>query len=476
MAIVDDHPLVRRGIAGILCDAPDLELVGEAANESEAKVLLNASRVDLLLVDWSLRGGDSSALIRCLLGSQPQLKVLVLSIHDDATHAERAVRAGAHGYIMKEEATEKVLLGVRSLLSGQTFFSDRARRSLSVAASNRVIKLGRPEESPAAPPLFNPGEPFSQWAVSVVVPVFNSGSTLRILCERLMCVLGGVKRLEIILVDDGSTDESATVCAEIHADYPRVVQFICLARNFGEHSALLTGLREVRGDYCVLMDDDLQNPPEEVPVLLRQVAFGYDVVYSQPTRRCHPWFRRVGSALHNWIANFLLQKPKGLYLSSFKVLSASVVSQICSYHGPEPYLDALIFRATSNVGTIEARHEARARGCSGYSFPKLIGLWWRLVSGFSNWPLRAAALLLMMGLWLAVDSGSGVQSAAGEGRKISGVLAIGLALWLIAEHVGLIREMQIGMPKVVIRLRSERSEHAAEEEPIHTQVKRSVAP
>lgn len=458
VAIVDDHPLVRRGILGILREQPDLQVVAEAACEKEALELLESEEIDLLIVDWSLKRRDSSGLIQTVLIRNPRLKVLVVSVHDETTHAELAIRAGARGYIMKQEATDKIVGGIRSLLAGQYFFSDRALASLSANSMQRVSGFEVVGQKEFKPEEIKLPEPFADWAVSVVIPVFNSGSTLIPLCERLMETLQSVRCLQIILVDDGSSDDSVEVCLALNARYPEAVEFIGLARNFGEHSAILTGLRAVCGDYCVLMDDDLQNPPEEVPALLRQAAFGFDVVYSEYTDRRHPLYRRLGSALHNWMANFVLQKPKDLYLSSFKVLSAPLVAEICAYRGPAPYLDALIFRATSNVGTVHARHEVRPRGRSGYSLAKLFCLWWRLVFGFSNWLLRAACLLAVAGLFLMCSWETSVAMGVDSGLKVAGIVFIGVAFWVAAEHLGSIREMQLGAPPVLIRSRYVRSQ------------------
>jgi undecaprenyl-phosphate 4-deoxy-4-formamido-L-arabinose transferase len=301
-------------------------------------------------------------------------------------------------------------------------------------------------------------------SVSVVVPVFNSEKTLSRLCAELMESLRFVRDLQIILVDDGSRDGSAGVCTEMHFRYPHTVEFIELARNFGEHSALLAGIRAARGQYCVLMDDDLQNPPSEIARLLRQCALGFDVVYATYRPRRHAWYRRWASAVHNRMAVGVLGKPRDLYFSSFKVLSHKVVTSLRRYRGPKPYIDALILRATANVSTVECTHHPRAGGQSGYTLFKLLELWTRMLFGFSTFPLHfcvfvsllpvlSALTLLLPGI--GPELRSGVQTG---GWLLSG---ISLLLWLavLGEYVGRLYQLLHGLPPYVVRRSLRRQTH-----------------
>jgi undecaprenyl-phosphate 4-deoxy-4-formamido-L-arabinose transferase len=398
--VVDDHPVVRRGIVNLLSEQPDLHVIGEAACETEAIETFQEVSPDLVVVDWSLKKNDSRGLITELRRRKPNLAVLVVSIHDETTHAELAVLAGARGYLMKQEAAHKIIEGSRTVLAGRPYVSCQALEHFSDDARLHLDSppaLSGPQSAPN-----KSWETFEKGSLSVVIPVFNSESTIPRLCAELVEALRFVDDLQILLVDDGSSDASARVCTEMHFRYPNVVEFIGLSRNFGEHNALLAGLRHARGRFCVLMDDDLQNPPSEIPRLLRQATLGFDVVYATYRKRRHPWFRRMASALHNGMATAILGKPRDLYLSSFKVLSRHVIDIIRTYRGPKPYLDALILRATANISTVESEHQARAGGRSGYSLTKLVELWTRMLFGFSTFPVRFCQIFsgILLGLWI----------------------------------------------------------------------------
>ena len=156
---------------------------------------------------------------------------------------------------------------------------------------------------------------------SIVIPVYNSARTIGSLVDRLLAVLT-VDALQIVLVNDGSVDDSDTACRAVSARYPGTVTYVWLSRNFGEHNAVMAGLHHARGDYVVIMDDDCQNPPEEVPRLIDYAAAqGYDIVYTSSVRKHHHWVRNLGSWLNDRVATFMLDKPPDLYLSSFKCLS-----------------------------------------------------------------------------------------------------------------------------------------------------------
>jgi undecaprenyl-phosphate 4-deoxy-4-formamido-L-arabinose transferase len=229
--------------------------------------------------------------------------------------------------------------------------------------------------------------------ISIVIPVYNGARSIGPLVDRLIDVLN-THTLQIVLVDDGSPDDSDAVCHSIYRRYPETITYVKLARNFGEHNAVMAGLRHARGDYVVIMDDDFQNPPEEVTRLVDfACTYGYDVVYTYYTRKQHHWFRNLGSRLNDRVANFMLNKPRDLYLSSFKCLNRFTVGEILKYQGPFPYLDGLVLRCTRNIGRIEVRHEPRREGHSNYTFRKLVRLWLNMFVNFSVMPLRVSTLM-----------------------------------------------------------------------------------
>jgi glycosyltransferase involved in cell wall biosynthesis len=229
--------------------------------------------------------------------------------------------------------------------------------------------------------------------LSVVVPLYNSAETLARLLEELcgMAISGGY---EIVLVNDGSRDATEQIALKLIETCAVPVTFLSLSRNFGEHNAVLAGLRASTGDFVVTMDDDLQNPPSEVPKLL-QVARTEkrDVVYTAYEKKEHAGWRNFGSWLTNVFADWSIDKPKGLYLSSFRCISRFVADEVAKSSNPSPYIDGLIFQVTQNVGVVQVRHDPRPAGQSGYTLRALLRLWMSMLINASVMPLRVATLI-----------------------------------------------------------------------------------
>lgn len=232
----------------------------------------------------------------------------------------------------------------------------------------------------------------SRPALSIVVPVYNGAATVGTLVEALetLEVPGG---LEIVLVVDGSPDNSLEVCRALLAKARVPITLVNLARNFGEHNAVMAGLHQARGAHVINMDDDLQNPPSELLKILEHAQrTGADVVYTYYAAKEHESWRNLGSRFTNWVADILLDKPRGLYLSSFRCMSAFLVEQVLKYDGPFAYIDGLILQSTQSIERIQVVHLPRAEGRSNYTFRRLVRLWMNMFLNFSVMPLRIATL------------------------------------------------------------------------------------
>lgn len=230
------------------------------------------------------------------------------------------------------------------------------------------------------------------FALSIVVPVYNGAASVPTLVAALsqLDVPGG---LEIILVNDCSPDHSLAVCRELCERHDVALTVVNLARNFGEHNAVMAGYAHARGEYIINMDDDLQNPPEEVVKLWQYTRDNaFDVVYTFYANKQHESWRNVGSRFTNWCADHVIDKPKGLYLSSFRCVSAFVAEQVTAHSGPFPYIDGLIFQITQNVGKVAVNHLPRAEGASNYTLRRLIRLFLSMLLNFSVLPLRIGTL------------------------------------------------------------------------------------
>jgi undecaprenyl-phosphate 4-deoxy-4-formamido-L-arabinose transferase len=299
-------------------------------------------------------------------------------------------------------------------------------------------------------------------ALSIVIPCYNSAATIGPLVAELatLRIDGGH---EVILVNDGSQDDTAGRCRDAARTAAVPVTFVDLARNFGEHNAVMAGLRFARGCHVINMDDDGQNPPSEVEKLYHHARqSGADIVYTYYAEKQHASWRNAGSWLTNRVADLLLDKPPGLYLSSFRCMSAFLVEQICKYDGPYPYIDGLIFQVTQKVGRMQVDHERRRAGRSTYTARKLVRLWLNMFLNFSVVPLRVSSVLglvfSVVGFLIALEvvvEALVTETPPGWGSFMCALLVFAgvqlLTIGLVGEYVGRMYLTANRRPQSVIR-------------------------
>jgi glycosyltransferase involved in cell wall biosynthesis len=229
--------------------------------------------------------------------------------------------------------------------------------------------------------------------VSVVVPFYNSEGSLPLLIERLRQVLvPGSELGELILVNDASHDKSWNVIQEL-AERHFWIRGFQLMRNYGQHNALLCGIRLARYPVIVTIDDDLQTPPEEIPRMLAKLEDGYDVVYGTPRHQAHGLARNLAS----WITKLALQSAMGAEtarnVSAFRVFRCHLREAFSAYSAPHVSIDVLLTWGTRNFGAVPVRNEERRIGVSNYTIGKLVSHAMNMMTGFSTLPLQLASLI-----------------------------------------------------------------------------------
>ena len=299
--------------------------------------------------------------------------------------------------------------------------------------------------------------------ISVVVPVYRSARILPQLVERLAPVLAAEARAyELVLLDDNSPDDSWRVIGELAARYPWV-RGVRMMRNFGQHGALLCGIRQARYDVVVTMDDDLQHPPEELPKLLRELAAGADVVYGSPAEERHGFLRDLASRITKMALAHAMGAATARRVSAFRVLRTQLREAFTGYSGQFVSIDVLLTWGTTRFASVEVRHDPRAEGVSGYTVGKLLTHALNMLTGYSAKPLQVASLtgfaftLFGMGVLAYV-----IVSYAIEGGSVPGfpflasVIAIFsgaqlFALGIMGEYLARIHFRTMSRPTYAVR-------------------------
>ena len=303
--------------------------------------------------------------------------------------------------------------------------------------------------------------------VSIVVPVYRSEAILPHLVDKVQAALRASPEpisYELILVNDVSPDRSWDVIKRLAAEYA-FVRGICLTRNVGQHNATMAGLRHVNGDIVVIMDDDLQHPPEAILSLIQAVRADQDVCYTKYANRQHEACKKIGSWFNDRVATLLLQKPPGLYLSSFKALRRQISDEVIKYDGPYAYIDGLILDITRRITAIEIQHQQRFVGSGNYDLRRSLSLGLKMATSFSGFPLRlATAIGLMMTALSAIAVTTIVirkilhpELQAGWASLIATILFVGgiqtFCLGMLGEYLGRAYLKLNKKPQFVVRER-----------------------
>lgn len=248
--------------------------------------------------------------------------------------------------------------------------------------------------------------------VSVVIPVYRSARSLPVLVPRLVETLRSIGRTpEVILVDDNSPDETWEICRKLKEQYPTELKIARLLTNRGQHNAILCGFYLCTGEVVVTMDDDLENPPEEVPKLVEAVDQGYDLAiaeYREETPPNKKAWRAGGSDLVNAVLRRIFHLPPGFHLTSFRAAKAAVVREASRMGGVFPYITAMLLCHSSSQCNVPVRHEPRAFGSSNYNLRRSLSLAGNLLLNYSSLPLAAVGFFagtaflasLGLGLWV----------------------------------------------------------------------------
>ena len=301
--------------------------------------------------------------------------------------------------------------------------------------------------------------------ISFVIPCYHSAQTVGNVVRDIVdtVLVRSEFQYEIILVNDNPPDDTWRVICEMCRNNPNI-HGICFTKNFGQHAALMAGYRKVTGDIVVSLDDDGQNPPQEMFKLIDALNEKTDLVYAKYIQKKCSFFRDFGSKVNDWMVQWLLDKPKDLYLASYYAAKRFIIDEMVKCENPFPYIDGLALRSTSEYINVDIVHKERAAGNSGYSIAKLLGLWMNGLTSFSVKPLRIATFsgfcISLIGLVLAIiiiiqklilkDAVS-----AGWPSIMTVVLilngAIMMMLGLVGEYVGRIYVTMNKSPQYVIK-------------------------
>lgn len=302
--------------------------------------------------------------------------------------------------------------------------------------------------------------------ITFVIPCYRSEKTIEHVVNEIKDKMRTMSAYDynIILVNDCSPDGTLAVIRRICQSDERV-KGISFSKNFGQHSALMAGLRHSDGDYIVCLDDDGQTPADEVDKLIGRLEEGYDAVYAKYEHKKHSVFRNLGSKVNELMTRIMLDKPADLYVSSYFAVRRFIVEDMIRYENSYPYVIGLVLRATKNVTNVVVSHREREEGKSGYTMKKLLGLWFNGFTAFSVKPLRIATSLgvccagigFVYGIYTIIKRILNPEIQAGFSALMSAIVFFGgmvmIMLGLIGEYIGRIYISMNNSPQYVIRER-----------------------
>lgn len=300
--------------------------------------------------------------------------------------------------------------------------------------------------------------------VSFVIPCYRSEQTITGVVEEITQTMGQLPgyTFEIILVNDCSPDDTFQIIRQLCGQYDNLIG-INLARNFGQHSAIMAGLHYAAGDICVFLDDDGQTPANEVEKLLDAIAAGADVAMASYDHKMHSHFRNWGSKVNECMMHIMLRKPRELFVSSYFAVKRFVADSMLQYSNSYPYLPGLLLRATKNIVNVPVHHREREVGTSGYTLKKLLGLWFNGFTAFSVVPLRAATAVgvasafvgFIYGIYTIIRKLVDPNILLGFSSIMAAILFIGgmlmIMLGLVGEYIGRIYISLNNSPQYVVR-------------------------
>ena len=300
--------------------------------------------------------------------------------------------------------------------------------------------------------------------VSFVIPCYRSAMTIGNVVKEIRDTMNSMAgySFEIILVNDCSPDDTFDVIRKLCEENNNICG-VNLAKNFGQHAALMAGFHQVTGDILVCLDDDGQTPADEVGKLLAEIEAGQDVVYASYEHKKHSSFRNFGSWVNEKMLQFLLGKPKELYVSSYFAARRFIVDEMLRYENAYPYVIGLVLRSTKRIVNVPVSHREREIGTSGYTLGKLLALWFNGFTAFSTKPLRIATasgtvfagLGFLYALYTIIKKFVNPAVPMGFSSLMSAILIIGglilLVLGLVGEYIGRMYICMNSAPQYVVR-------------------------